>query len=84
MFWSGLTKDLKDISGHLHYIMLDFDVLKKEMREQETDPQREVKTATAKMMNTEETSEDQQLDTDLTVIIQQIEADIQALKYDRN
>ena len=83
MFWSGLKKELKDISGHLHYIIKDFDTLKKEMRELESDVQREVKTATAKMMSTKEPSQDQP-EKDLTAIIQQMAADIQSLKDDRN
>ena len=37
MFWGGLDKELKKMSGHFHYIVKDFDDLKQEMRQIESD-----------------------------------------------
>ena len=78
-FWSGLDQHLQDTSGHLHYIVKDFDTLKKEMRDHETNIKRNVKTATAKMMtpNTQSTNDD------IRAAIQQMAADIQELKQNR-
>lgn len=78
-FWSGLSQQLQDTSGHLHYIVKDFDTLKKEMRDHETNIRKTVKTATIKMMTpTTQTTND-----DIRVTIQQMAADIQQLKQNR-
>ena len=65
----------------------DFDALKKAMREHESDMKRETKTAIAKMITPSSTTGQTQTadkDSDLRVIIQQMAADKQTLKEDRN
>ena len=61
----------------------DFDKLKQEMRQHESDLKRDVKTGTAKMMTTEK-KQDTEDETDLKAMIQQMAADIQVLKQERN
>lgn len=78
-FWSGLSQHLQDTSGHLHYIVKDFDTLKKEMRDHETNIRRTVTTATTKMM----TPKTQSTNEDIRATIQQMAADIQELKQNR-
>jgi hypothetical protein len=75
-FWS---QHLQDTSGHLHYIVKDFDTLKKEMRDHETNIRRTVKTATTKMM----TPKTQSTNEDIRATIQQMATDIQELKQNR-
>lgn len=78
-FWSGLSQHLQNTSGHLHYSVKDFDMLKKEMRDHETNIQRNTKTATAKMM----TPKQESTNDDIRATIQQMAADIQELKQNR-
>ncbi|CAC5401144.1 unnamed protein product [Mytilus coruscus] len=42
MFWSGLDPKLRETSGHLHFMIKDFDKLKLAMREQEVDLKRKL------------------------------------------
>ena len=59
-FWIGPDQHIQDTSGHLHYIVKDFDKLNREMRYHETNIKRNVKTGTAKMMTpkTQSTNDD--------------------------
>lgn len=82
MFWSGLNKDLKSMSGHLHFIVKDFDILKQEMRQIEADMKREEKSTTSKMASTR-TNESKD-DDELKAMIQRMATDIEALKKDRD
>lgn len=58
MFWSGLDPKLKEASGHLHYILKDFEKLKAAMKELEVDLKKDIKPQPAKMVvSTEEDSQ---------------------------
>ena len=73
----GLEDKLKETSGHLHYMIKDFDKLKSAMRELESDFKNKTgKPQPAKMISTSDNSNT----SEFTTMIQQLLADVKELK----
>ncbi|CAC5401732.1 unnamed protein product [Mytilus coruscus] len=78
MFWSGLDPKLREISGHLHFLIKDFDKLKLAMREQEVEFKKEARPQPAKMMI--QTGTDDNTQSEFTSMLHQLIADVKDLK----
>ncbi|CAC5403260.1 unnamed protein product [Mytilus coruscus] len=78
MFWSGLDPKLRETSGHLHFMIKDFDKLKLAMREQEVDFKKEARPQPAKMMT--QTGTDDNTQSEFTSMLHQLIADVKDLK----
>ena len=81
MFWSGLNPKLRETSGHLHFMIKEFEKLKAAMREQEADFKQNMKPQPAKMITS---YGDDNTQPELTSMVQQLIADVKELKQERD